>query len=220
MFLQTVASLLAPQQNACHLCGALLGRGEATLCDDCRRELSRCRVSPEEATYADCSPLTAPLAAFWYEGAARELVLQLKFGHDRFAALPLADGLCAAYLDRPEGTPRPDVTIPIPAHLSRLRARGYNQAEELARAFCAQTNLPFAPDGLRRLHHNTSQISRGRKERLSAMAGAFQASRSFAGMRVLLVDDVFTTGATAISCGETLLLAGASQVDLLVCCMA
>ena len=65
---------------------------------------------------------------------------------------------------------------------------------------CAVTSLPFEPDALQRVHHSVSQVHRTREERLIAMTGAFAASRDVSGMNLLLVDDVFTTGATATAC--------------------
>lgn len=215
-----LGALLAPQQNACHLCGALLCQREAFLCEDCREALLRCRLHAAEALSADCPPLSLVLAAFWYDEEAKTLIHRLKFGHDLAAAQPLADELCAVYARCLSLLPRPDAVVAVPAHASRLRARGYNQAEALARAFCAGTRLPLLADGLTRAHHSTSQVGRGKRERLSAMAGAFQAERSFADMGLLLVDDVFTTGATATACADCLMKAGAKRVDLLVCCKA
>ena len=217
---RVMASLLAPQQNACHLCGALLGEGEAFLCPSCRQALFCFRKSDIEAVEANCPPLSLALSAYCYEGEARTLVERLKFGSDLSAAYPLADGLCALYIEQLHRLPSPDGVAAVPAHPSHFRARGYNQAEALARAFCAQTRLPYLPEALVRLHHSTSQVSRSREERLQAMEGAFQARRSFSGMNLLLIDDVFTTGATAIACGDALMRAGAKRVDLLVCCRA
>lgn len=215
-----LGKLFAPGQNVCHLCGTLLFRREQYLCEDCWRGLEGCRIPILEAPAGDNPPLTASYGAYWFDGEARALIHRLKFASDLAAAQPLIHGLAALYAQCRERLPLPDIVAPVPAHLSRLRSRGYNQAEVLARGFCAQTGLCCRTDGLIRVHHLSSQVDRGKEERLSAMKGAFEAKESFAGMNVLLVDDVLTTGATATACGECMIRAGAKRVDLLVCAKA
>lgn len=210
-----LASLLAPDQNACRLCRTRLFGRESYLCADCWQELAACRIEGPEAAFGGNPPLASAHAAYWHDGAARSLLHRLKFGYDPGAAEPLAEGMAALYAGCLERLPRPDAVVAVPAHLSRLRARGYNQADVLARAFCERACLPYLADGLCRVHHLSSQVSRSRQERLTAMAGAFEARADNTGMHILLVDDVLTTGATAMACGECLMAAGAVRVDLL-----
>ena len=102
----------------------------------------------------------------------------------------------------------PDGAVPVPLHPLRLRERGYNQAGLLARAVCSRTGLPLWEDALARTRYSASQLTRIREERLTALSGAFEADGAqVAGKRVLLVDDVLTTGATLLSCAETILRA-------------
>ena len=109
----------------------------------------------------------------------------------------------------------------MPAHPERLRERGYYQAALLARAVCEHAGLSLWEDALTRTRHGTSQITRSREERLAALTGAFAADHArVAGKRVLLIDDVLTTGATAVSCAQALLDAGAERVCLLTACHA
>lgn len=217
---RTLPALLAPQQNACHLCQALLHAGESILCEDCQWVLSRCRIHPLEAAAHAEPPVTLVLSAYWHQDEARALVHWLKYDHDRLAALPLAQGMSDAYAQSRALITPIDGVAAVPVHPSRLKERGYNQAELLAHAFCRYTTLPYFSGVLTRVHHSASQVHRTRLERLSAMEHAFVAAPGVKGMRLLLVDDVYTTGATAAACAQALLNAGAVSVTVLTAVQA
>jgi ComF family protein len=109
-----------------------------------------------------------------------------------------------------------DVLVPVPLHDGRLRWRGFNQALLLARALGKRSRVdPFA---LRRKRATTSQVGLSEAERGRNVRDAFvvDCPERVSGLSVLLVDDVYTTGATAESCAATLLDAGVSRVDVLV----
>ena len=110
------------------------------------------------------------------------------------------------------------VVAAVPLHWRRRLARGYNQSEELARALARRLGLaPARP--LRRVTHSGVLAGLGRVERAKALRGAFRprrgAAAAVAGRTVLLVDDVLTTGATAVACGAALVAAGAARVEVL-----
>ncbi len=110
--------------------------------------------------------------------------------------------------------------MPVPLHRRRLLARKFNQSALLARAIAAASGRPVLPDALRRTRATLSLGHLGREARAAAVAGAFavrpKRASALAGRRVLLVDDVLTSGATAGACAEALLQAGVAGVDLLV----
>lgn len=218
--LQTLRDWLAPESNTCHLCGTLLYGGEAVLCESCESGLEACRIPPVEAVSRLGEPLDLSLCAYWHQDEARELVHRLKFGHDLAAALPLAYGMAAAYGRHRALIGAVDRAVAVPSHFSRLRERGYNQAEKLAEAFCGVAGVPLSLGGLARTRRGRSQVYNTREERLHAMTGAFAANVGFDGLSLLLVDDVLTTGATAAACTQCLLAAGARRVVLLTACRA
>ena len=109
-----------------------------------------------------------------------------------------------------------DAVVPVPLHRSRLRRRGFNQAELLARGVAAGMNAPVS-DTLRVVRKTRDQVELSAAGRRSNVEGAY-AVRGGARGKILLVDDVFTTGATASSCAETLLEAGADEVHVVTLC--
>lgn len=108
----------------------------------------------------------------------------------------------------------PDVICPIPLHKKRLRWRGYNHAEELAKQLGQAFSLPVVADALIRIKHTAPQANLGREERLKNMKGVFEVRnpQKIAAKNILLVDDVYTTGATMEECARILKKAGAARV--------
>ena len=148
-----------------------------------------------------------------YEGVGEEVVHALKYrGYTRVVGR-LAAPLMLGVLDRGE---RFDAVVPVPLHRSRLRRRGFNQAELLARGVGAGINSPVS-DTLQVVRKTRDQVELSAAERRANVAGAY-ALRGRVRGRVLLVDDVFTTGATMSSCAETLLRAGAEEVHAISLC--
>ncbi len=114
-----------------------------------------------------------------------------------------------------------DAVVPVPLHPARRRERGYNQAEVLAQCLCKAAgragNRPVLAGVLRRVRYTGTQTRLGGKGRGRNLEGAFRAdTKQLQGLRVLLVDDVCTTGSTLSHCREVLLEAGAARVDALV----
>lgn len=152
------------------------------------------------------------------EGAADPLkaVLQrYKYGRDVSLAVPLAAVLL-------EGCPLPlrayDLIVPVPLHLARLRWRGFNQAHLLARRVAAAAGVRLDAFAVQRLRPTRPQVELNIEERRHNVARAFHVVRpqSVDGRRILVVDDVYTTGATVNECSRALLQAGAESVDVLV----
>lgn len=212
--MRRLLDLLFPQNNICHLCGRTLAEaGECVLCSFCEEELTACRLLENEAEH-EHPPLSICASAYAYTGRARELILSLKFQGDRAACLPLAAGMCDTYADA-AALHGPDAVIPVPLHPRRRRERGYNQAELLASELCAHTGLMLDTEALRRVKNTKPQTGKAREDRLVGVAGAFMATRDISGAKVLLIDDVLTTGATLAACADALYIAGAREVAAL-----
>jgi len=224
----TVLDLLLPPR--CLKCGIEIG-GDGALCAECWRGIAflqppccaRCGLPFEVDLGADAicgacareTPLYARArAALRYDEASRTLVLAFKHGDK----LQLAPAL-SRFMRRAgaEFLATCGIVAPVPLHWTRLFARRYNQAAVLAHALVRGGGPPVVTDLLERRRATPSQGRSGRAERRRNVRGAFALKRghSVAGCRVLLVDDVLTTGATVSECARTLLDAGATSVDVL-----
>ncbi len=212
--------------STCAICrGALAWSGSrAGICPGCWGRVARhtgplCPVcgSPEVAAAEPClacrtapPPWRAAASVGPYEGALRDLVLLFKTrGRDEIAA-PAGTMMADAF--RRAGWSRPDAVVSVPMTWLRRLRRGYDQAELLGRAVARELELPFVRAMRRR--GRGAQVGRSRSERLRLPAATFAVRRHVAGA-VLLIDDVFTTGATAASCARALLGSGAKEIDVL-----
>jgi len=141
----------------------------------------------------------------------REAVHALKYGGVRVLAEPLAEMMAATWSLGPLPV---TAIVPVPLHPHRVRQRGYNQAVLLARALAPRLDLPAQQDWLVRTRDTRSQVGLTRSERWANVDGAFRcpAAAAVVGQRVLLVDDVFTSGATLRAAAQALRAAGADTV--------
>ncbi len=151
-----------------------------------------------------------------YSGVARDLVIGFKHRDRTHAAPPFGRWMARAGEALLADA---DAVTPVPLHRFRLFTRRYNQAGLLARELARVAGVRFAPDLLARTRHTPSQAGRSRRARFENVRGAFAVRRGrgedVRGRRIVLVDDVMTTGATAGACAAVLQRAGASRVDVL-----
>jgi len=157
------------------------------------------------------SSVLAIRSAFRFEGAAKSAIHELKYHNVRALAPTLAHYVSP--LLQNVGF-EPDIVLPVPMHRSRLRKRGYNQAALLARAVADELELPIHFGSLARTGAAVSQVSSsGGEARWRNVESAFMCTNgTVSDKRVLLVDDVCTTGATIEACGRALRTAGATEI--------
>ncbi|HET7849580.1 MAG TPA: ComF family protein [Pseudolabrys sp.] len=156
-------------------------------------------------------------AAVRYDETARTLVHRFKY-HDRVELAPLM-GRWMARAGR-ELLDGADALLPVPLHWRRQWARRFNQSAALANAISALSGVPVAHTALKRVRATHQQVGLSKADRAGNVQGAFrvpdEAKAEVAGRRLVLVDDVLTSGATVDTCARALLRAGASHVDVLV----
>jgi ComF family protein len=203
-------------------CKALLAALARPRCAGCdallRREAVFCRIC-EVTVEAIPSAIRIDglrIAAFGaYGGALADGLRRFKYHGRPDLARPLGELLRLAAQALPEQA-RWDVILPVPLHPLRLAGRGYNQASLLARATARDLAVAVRPGWLRRTVNTPAQAQLDAAARRENVRRAFVANRRVEGKRVLLVDDVATTGATLTSCAEALGRAGASVDHALV----
>lgn len=212
---QTLLDLLFPPRCVacrrigtwfCAACQSTIEKILPPVCNRCGRPLRRA-----DCPYCEKIPLQidGTRATAFFEGPLREAIHTLKYNHRPELAQPLGN-LLADYLTR--FPIQGDVLIPIPLHTERERARGYNQALLLAQVLGAQLHLPVWHDVLTRTRHTRPQVELDAPARRINVRDAFAADPRIRGKRVLLIDDVCTTGATMEACGVALKAQGAFSV--------
>ncbi len=149
-----------------------------------------------------------------YEGAVRRLLHRIKFREDTFA-LRIMGELAQRVLNELEPDLDDTLIIPVPLHMHRLRQRGFNQAQAIAERLFARLHV----DILERQRDTLRQMELSADERRKNMAGAFRVKRgkgeSVEGRKVLLVDDILTTGSTVSAAASAILDRGAEEVNVL-----
>jgi len=230
-----ILNLIFPDR--CFLCGSPVARvRDRGVCGNCWDEAVNLRLQPpwcplcglpfqmplEDAGHlcGACSLQTPPFSGArsfgYYTAQLSRLVQAFKFERRRNLARPLASLLAAACLEtwRREEF---DLAVPVPLHPRRRRERGFNQAVLLAVALQEQLMLPYSEAPLSRTRDTLPQVGLSDAERSSNVKSAFRCKQPalVRNRRILLVDDVMTTGATAASAAEALLAAGARSVTVL-----
>src|SRR5213594_2391409 len=225
--LEAAVSLLYPP--TCTICGGSV-RGDEYLCNVCEAKAARiiapfCEKcsEPFEGSItsafmcANCAHRTiyfeAAVAAYRGRGIVRQIVHEFKYGRQIHLRHLVARWLHAALDDERLRGRRFDVILPVPLHATRLRERGFNQASLLAALLSAQTSISSKPV-LERIRYTTTQTALDRAERMENLHNAFRLRKNadVRGLRVLLIDDVLTTGSTLNECARVLKRAGALSV--------
>lgn len=226
-FLSALASLFYPP--ACVVCAENIEAAEY-LCADCQRRAPRI-VAPfcakcsepfpgaitQEFRCANCAHrklhFDCAVAVYRSRGLVRKLVHDFKYGAQRHLRYPLAAWLRETLDDARLRGRHFDLIVPVPLHPARERERGFNQAALLAELLADSLQLPARPV-LERIRYTTTQTAYDRAERMENLAGAFRLrkNRDVRDLRVLLIDDVLTTGSTLSECARVLKAAGAASV--------
>lgn len=182
-------------------CPGCAGPTAGGFCDGCRGD------------FAAAAPASGPvrvLAPFRYEPPLDSYIHALKYHGARRLGRALGLLLLTAALERGAEA---DALIPVPLHPRRMRERGYNQAVEIARPLARALGVPLVLRGVARRRVTAAQIGLGAEARASNLRDAFRVTRRLSGLRVAIVDDVVTTGATVAALAAPLAAAGARSVE-------
>ncbi len=228
-FLRPVLNLFWPHR--CFICQQSVPDGEPlSFCSACisllvHEPTTTClRCTSPVGPYGDCSRCRGETFRFasairlgGYDGVLRDAILRCKQSGQEGLAEQLGRLFARSRL-KDKTTLTPQAVIPIPLHWSRRLLRQHNQAESMARGLAAELGLPVFTGVVVRQRRTPRLADQSPTERRSLMKNAFRARKTprLQGMRVLLVDDILTTGATANAASEVILSAGAAQVDLAI----
>ncbi|MCX7792789.1 MAG: ComF family protein [Thermodesulfovibrionales bacterium] len=179
--------------NRCNVCSIPLPQG-SSICGDCIKNRPYFKNS---------------FVYGLFDGVLRQAIAHLKYSGIRKLAKPLSELLLELSL------PESDLIVPVPPDSQRLKTRGFNHTSLIAKEISRRLSLPLEINGLIKIKSTPQQIGLKREERLKNLRRAFRALKNFSGKRILLIDDVITTGTTASECARALLKAGAQEVHLL-----
>ncbi len=217
----SLAGLFFPER--CAVCGNVLQRQEEVLCTACYYKLpvTRFHLSPENPVYdifKGRMPLVSATSFLFFSkgGETQRLVHQLKYKGKKEVGLYLGRLLGNQLNDAPAFR-RADYIVPVPLHPQKEHVRGYNQSLLIAEGMAGRLPAKVVGDVLYRRVHSATQTRKSRYERWENVKDIFEVRKGerLAGKRVILVDDVITTGATLEACGKMLL-----QIPGLTLCIA
>lgn len=195
-----VASVLFPPNAVCCSCGreaVILNDG---LCVDCHSGLEIFNAAP-------APPFTDGFTSVYvYNEISGRMVRRLKYNGAKYIAKWLARAI-----ELPKEW-KPDVIVPVPLYYRKLWKRGFNQSELIAESLCERLRLPLEPDYLVKIRDTDAQAELSEAGRRTNLRFAFAADPAVKDKRILLIDDVCTTGATIAECAEELKRRGASKV--------
>ncbi|NET54253.1 MAG: ComF family protein [Merismopedia sp. SIO2A8] len=194
-------------KSKCTLCDR---PAQLEFCPYCQRQLQYCQLDKPDKLWSGELPVFA-----WgsYGGLLKRAITALKYENQPQLAQPLGYYLGEAWLQSAAAKSlKKLIVMPIPVHPTKLRLRGYNQAQLIAQSFCQFTGYKQQPLALERVHATQAQFSLSRAQREQNLADAFVISKNFSkyspASPVLLIDDIYTTGATVRSAAKTLVRQG------------
>lgn len=203
-------------ESSCPLCDRTTA---SSICSSCRKQLSQSQLANPLHQASSDLPVLAWGA---YQGSLRQAMAALKYNQKPDLAEFLGKNLGQVWQQQGQiqlgGSAIRPIVVPIPLHEDKLRQRGFNQAELLARWFCRTTHLPLMANGLVRVRATKAQHGLGAAARQENLSDAFDLGHAWQKTKptqpVLLIDDIYTTGATVRSAADTLKRYGISVVGV------
>ena len=230
---QGMLDLIFPPAGRCAVCDRDAVRPSLGLCADCLRRLpfiappicEQCGrllrlCAAQDGSCRECAKerffFSRARAACLYEGPTRSYLHEVKFNRSYDLGKALA-GIMAAFVAEQGGFRRYQVVLPVPLHPERQADRGFNQADLMARAVAAELRRPVHVAAVTRTRQTETQSRLDRERRRKNVYDAFRVVEPglLAGRRVLLIDDILTTGFTASECARSILRGGAVDVGVL-----
>lgn len=228
-WIDRILNVLYPK--CCPICHRILKKSSMLICGECAGEIApvmepRCflcgkPVREEEEYCRSCSGKQRSFdqgrGIFLYDERMKASILRYKYDGRRQYGDFYAKAMYI-YAQKDIRRWKPDVIVPVPLYPRKRRMRGFNQAEDLAVKLSRYTAIPAETEMLKKIKDTKSQKKINEKERRKNLQGAFEASDSVKGKKILVVDDVYTTGSTIDAAAASLKEAGAEKVYFLTVC--
>ena len=214
---------------ACVMCGEKLPKGARFVCDSCCHDLPRTNLHLQPKNrlvelFSGLLPIERATGFIYYSrgSESRSIMLNLKYYHTPEIGVYMGRLMASEISDGSNFFDGIDAIVPIPLARRRMRQRGYNQVEALARGVSSVTGIPVLRDVVVRTIDNPSQTTVVTAERVENVKGIFSVSRpeQLQGKHILLMDDVVTTGSTLKACGEVIATVDGVKISVLTLAMA
>lgn len=206
----------------CMVCHNNLAEGESVICTSCLYRIPRTKYwfnseNPVAKIFWGRALVQNACSFFFFTKGSRyrKLLHQLKYNGKKEVGFVLGKEF-GYELKSIESYQKIDLIVPVPLHPKRLKQRGYNQAEEIAKGLHASMGIPLSTKNLIRSGYTETQTRKTRTQRVENVSKAFRLENSadFIGKHVLIVDDIVTTGATLEECAATILEADSAKVSI------
>lgn len=188
--------------------GGMRFKNGCGICDECNKSISR---TPPNGTFAGSTNVSYVISALFYEGKVRDAIMNCKFNGwsgncDVFAYI------MGEYVKNFPHLSEFDLAIPVPLSKERLYERGFNQSQKFTRAIADTAGIVYSENALFKIRNNKRQSRLSESERAINVKGAYMATDAVRGKRIILSDDIYTSGATLEECASELKKAGALEV--------
>jgi len=212
----------------CPGCGMPLQRHEDHICMHCTMKLPRTGLHPEgpgalEKVFYGRIPVEQAKAFMFFrkKGIAQRLMHDLKYKGNKEIGYHLGSLFAKDLLDHPTFI-KPEIAVSVPLHATRMRTRGFNQSDEIARGFAETLQIPFRPDIVSRPYYSDTQTRKKRFERWENAASVYEVSRpeEIRNRHIAIIDDVITTGATIEACARQMMNAPGLRLSVFSLCLA
>ncbi|MFH1665383.1 MAG: ComF family protein [Candidatus Omnitrophota bacterium] len=194
----------------CPACGGPRGTSISVICPACEHTIASGKAPPPA-----CSEhISLILSCRYYTGVVRNTIKQFKYGRKQRMARAFEDIIRLTSRSDNRFGALADLIIPVPIHWRKRHARGFNQAEVIAKTLSGTIAVPVSANNLIKIKNTPPQITRTKPERMRNLTGSFAVRQPSSGKNktILLVDDVMTTGATLDTCAAELLSSGAKEI--------
>lgn len=198
-------SFLYPK--VCGFCNKILEDGY--ICEECKQNI-KC-INSEYIPFVQTSYFDKLYCSYEYVGIVRKKILDYKFNHKKYLCKTFAESM----IEKLESDSlKYDMIIAVPTSIKRKMQRGYNQSELIARLVAKSIKIPYVKNVIIKAKRNATQSKLGRNERIKNVKNAFKLTKDVNNKKILLIDDIYTTGATVNECSKLLKKAGAIEITV------